>query len=162
MGRKWKRSSLSLTTGFILSAVLSAQGLAQHPAIQLIDIYGNSIKDVVDASKTAYEANETETEYSELFDTNSTPLALTVKTRDGDNETIYKGTPVSFEKTCVTCHEDVVMDVRASHHGAVGLHDMGWMDNRETYGDDTGTKDFVTNQVLKMRYFRSKSHYGGW
>jgi hypothetical protein len=39
---------------------------------------------------------------------------------------------------------------------------MGWMDNHETRGDDTGTKDFVTNVVLKMRYFRTKSHYGGW
>ena len=162
MGRKWKRSSLSLTTGFILSAVLSAQGLAQHDPVRLIDIYGNKIKDVIDASKEAADSNSTETAFSEFFDTNSTPLSITLKTVDGGNATLYKGTPVSFEKSCGRCHDSIINDIRASHHGAVGLHDMGWMDNRETYGDDTGAKDFVTNVVLKMRYFRSKSHYGGW
>ena len=152
MGRKWKRSSLSLTTGFILSAILSSQGLAQHPSVKLIDVYGNSEKDVI----------SNQTNYANQFDTNSTPNTITVKDKDGNDVTLYKGTPISFEKTCGQCHESIITDVRASHHGAVGLHDMGWMDNRKTYGDDTGSKDFVTNVVLKMRYFRSKSHYGGW
>jgi len=162
MGRKWKRSSLSLTTGFIMSALLSSQGLAQHPSVKLIDIYGNKEGDVIEASKQAFDANETQTEFSNLFDTNSTPLSITVKTSNGTDERLYKGTPISFEKSCGQCHGEIITDVRASHHGAVGLHDMGWMDNRETYGDDTGAKDFVTNVVLKMRYFRNKSHYGGW
>jgi len=152
MGRKWKRSSLSLMTGFILSAILSSQGLAQHPSVKLIDVYGNSEKDVI----------SNQTNYANQFDTNSTPNTITVKDKDGNDVTLYKGTPISFEKTCGQCHESIITDVRASHHGAVGLHDMGWMDNRKTYGDDTGSKDFVTNVVLKMRYFRSKSHYGGW
>jgi len=154
MGRKWKRSSLSLTTGFIMSALLTSQGLAQHPPVKLIDIYGNSEKNVIDH----------QSDYSNSFDTTSTPLTITVKDKNNNDVTLYKGTPISFEKSCSTsnCHPNIVTDVRASHHGAVGLHDMGWMDNRETYGDDTGAKDFVTNDVLKMRYFRSKSHYGGW
>ena len=140
MGRKWRRSRLSLTTGFILSAVLASQAVAQHPSVKLIDVEGNNEKAVLDSS------NQT----------------LTVQRSDGSNETIVKGTPISFEKTCARCHGNIIEDIRASHHGAVGLHDMGWMDNMETHGDDTGAKDFVTNQVLKMRYFRTKSHYGGW
>jgi len=152
MGRKWKRSSLSLTTGFIMSALLTSQGLAQHPSVKLIDIYGNVEKNVIDKPD----------DFRNRFDTTTTPDTITVKDKDGNNVTLYKGTPISFEKSCGQCHESIITDIRASHHGAVGLHDMGWMDNRETYGDDTGAKDFVTNVVLKMRYFRSKSHYGGW
>ncbi|MEO2065247.1 MAG: hypothetical protein ABGX17_01950 [Desulfurobacteriaceae bacterium] len=139
MGRKWRRQKLTLSTGFILTAILTSQALAQHPAVKLIDVDGNSVSENLDTSKT-----------------------VTVQSRSGSSVTLPRGTPVSFEKTCSQCHEGIVDDVRASHHGAVGLHDMGWMDNHETKGDDTGTKDFVTNAVLKMRYFRSKSHYGGW
>jgi len=139
MGRKWRRSRLSLTTGFILSALVASQAAAQHPAVKLIDVEGN-------------------TEYEQLSETEK----LTVQDRAGNEVELYKGTPISFEKSCGQCHENIINDIRASHHGAVGLHDMGWMDNPETRGDDTGTKDFVTNVVLKMRYFRTKSHYGGW
>ncbi len=139
MGRKWRRSSLKVTTGLILSTVLASQGLAQHPEVKLLDLEGNPV-------------------YKSLNATDN----VTLITNNGTEEVLERGNPVSFEKSCGQCHESIVTDVRASHHGAVGLHDMGWMDNRETYGDDTGAKDFVTNVVLKMRYFRSKSHYGGW
>ncbi|WP_456455990.1 hypothetical protein [Thermovibrio sp.] len=139
MGKKWRRNKLSLTTGFILSAILASQASAQHDPVKLIDVDGNS-------------------EYTVISSSNET---ITVQDKDGNSVTLYKGTPISFEKTCGRCHENIITDIRASHHGAVGLHDMGWMDS-ETKGDDTGTKDFVTNVVLKMRYFRSKSHYGGW
>jgi len=139
MGRKWKRSSLKVTTGLILSTVLASQGFAHKP-IPLYDIKGEDLFNVLNSSNSTIE----------LRDKNGNPVIL------------KKGEPVSFEKTCGQCHENIITDIRASHHGAVGLHDMGWMDNRETYGDDTGAKDFVTNVVLKMRYFRSKSHYGGW
>ncbi|ADU97639.1 hypothetical protein [Thermovibrio ammonificans] len=142
MGRKWRKSRLSLTTGFILSAVLASQASAQHPAVKLIDVNGTTEKQILDQNLAN---NET----------------ITVQGFDG-NVTLVKGTPISFEKSCAQCHENIITDIRASHHGAVGLHDMGWMDNMETHGDDTGAKDFVTNQVLKMRYFRTKSHYGGW
>jgi len=139
MGRKWRRSRLTLTTGFILSALVASQASAQHPAVKLIDVEGNLEVEQFDSSKT-----------------------VTVQNKDGQEVQLVKGTPISFEKTCAQCHEEIITDIRASHHGAVGLHDMGWMDNPETRGDDTGTKDFVTNVVLKMRYFRTKSHYGGW
>jgi len=139
MGKKWRRSRLTLTTGFILSALMASQAAAQHPMVKLIDVEGKS--------------------ELEQLDTNTT---LTVQDANGNSVTLVRGTPISFEKTCAQCHEEIITDIRASHHGAVGLHDMGWMDNPETRGDDTGTKDFVTNVVLKMRYFRSKSHYGGW
>jgi len=151
MGRKWRRSSLKLTTGLILSAVLASQSFAQHDPVTLYDIYGNKEKDVLD----------NQADYQDLFDTNSTSNTIEVLDNNNNTVTLYKGTPISFEKTCGKCHEDIVEDVRASHHGAVGIHDMGWMDS-ETKGDDTGTQDFVTNNVLRMRYFRTKSHYGGW
>jgi len=118
---------------------MASQAAAQHPAVPLVDVEGKK-------------------ELEQLSDNET----ITVQDRDGNTVTLYKGTPISFEKSCAQCHEDIVNDVRASHHGAVGLHDMGWMDNPETRGDDTGAKDFVTNVVLKMRYFRTKSHYGGW
>jgi len=137
MGRKWRRSRLSLTTGFILSAVVASQSFAHDP-VELRDIEGNPV------------AQGLKDEFVEVQD------------REGNTVRLFKGEPVSFEKTCGKCHKDIITDIRASHHGAVGLHDMGWMDNPETRGDDTGTKDFVTNVVLKMRYFRTKSHYGGW
>jgi hypothetical protein len=142
MGRKWRRSKLSLTTGFIMSAMLASQAFSDipdHDSISLKTLNGTDLYEVLQNS------NDT----------------LEVKTNNGTSEEIYKGEPISFEKTCGSCHENIVEDVRMSHHGAVGLHDMGWMDS-ETKGDDTGTKDFVANKVLKMRYFRSKSHYGGW
>jgi len=139
MGRKWRRSKLSLTTGFILSALMASQAAAQHPAVKLMDVEGNPEVEQLNGAEK-----------------------ITVQARDGSEVELLKGTPISFEKTCAQCHEDIINDVRASHHGAVGLHDMGWMDNPETRGDDTGAKDFVTNIVLKMRYFRTKSHYGGW
>ena len=139
MSRRWRRSKLNLTTGFILSAVLASQSFAQHPAVKLIDVDGNPV-------------------YGQLNSQNT----VVVQDKDGNPVTLQKGTPVSFEKSCGQCHEEIVYDARMSHHGAVGIHDMGWMDNEETHGDDTGTKDFVTNVVLKMRYFRTKSHYGGW
>ncbi len=138
MGKKWRRSKLSLTTGFILSAVMASQGYA-HRSVELISVNGTSICENLKESEN-----------------------VTLVANDNSTVTLYKGDPVSWEKTCSGCHENIVEDVRMSHHGAVGLHDMGWLDSRETYGDDTGTKDFVTNKVLKMRYFRSKSHYGGW
>jgi hypothetical protein len=137
MERRWRRSKLTLTTGFIMSAIFASQGLAQHPAVKLLDTQGESVKSTLG------------TETVEIKDVN------------GNVELLKKGNPVSFEKSCAQCHEEVVDDLRMAYHGAVGLHDMGWIDG-ETKGDDTGTKDFVTNQVLKMRYFRSKSHYGGW
>ncbi len=139
MEKRWRRSKLTLTTGFILSAVLASQSFAQHPSVKLIDVEGNPVVEELDAQQT-----------------------VVIQDRDGNPVTLQKGTPISFERSCGQCHEEIVEDVRMSHHGAVGLHDMGWLDNPETYGDDTGTKDFVTNMVLKMRYFRSKSHYGGW
>jgi hypothetical protein len=150
MNRRWKRSSLKITTGLILSAVLSSQGFSHDP-ISLYDIYGNKEIDVID----------NQTDYSDLFDTNSTNSTIQVLDNNNNTVTLYKGTPISFEETCGKCHENIISDIRASHHGAVGLHDMGWMDG-ETKGDDTGAKDFVANKVLRMRYFRSKSHYGGW
>jgi hypothetical protein len=139
MGRRWKRSSLKVTTGLILSTVLASQGFAQHPSVKLLDLDGNSVKSSLNATDT-----------------------VTLVSNNGTEVTLERGNPVSFEKTCGQCHENIIEDVRASHHGAVGLHDMGWMDNRETFGDDTGSRDFVANVVLKMRYLRSKSHYGGW
>lgn len=142
MGTKWRRSKLSLTTGFIMSAMLASQALSDIPEHKSINLKTIDGKDL----------------YQILKDSNDT---LEVKTNNETTETLYKGEPISFEKSCGSCHESIVEDVRMSHHGAVGLHDMGWMDG-ETKGDDTGTKDFVTNVVLKMRYFRSKSHYGGW
>ncbi|GAB6075818.1 hypothetical protein [Desulfurobacterium crinifex] len=138
MGTKWRRSKLSLTTGFIMSAMLASQGFAQHPAVKLLDLEGNPIVNTLNSTDN-----------------------VTIDNNAGNETILLRGNPVSFEKTCAQCHEKIVEDVRMSHHGAVGLHDMGWMDG-ETKGDDTGTKDFVTNVVLKMRYFRSKSHYGGW
>jgi hypothetical protein len=137
MGKKWRRSKLTITTGFILSA-LASQAYSQHPAVKLIDVDGNPVVEKLDRSET-----------------------LVVHDKNGRDVTLVRGTPISFEKSCSQCHEGIVEDVRASHHGAVGLHDMGWMDS-EGKGDDTGAKDFVTNVVLKMRYFRTKSHYGGW
>ncbi len=138
MGRRWNKGKLKLTTSFILSAVLAAQANAHKP-VELLDVNGNSV-----------------------FENLSSTDNYTVLDKDGNPEVLKKGSPVSWEKTCGQCHEEIVEDVRMSHHGAVGIHDMGWMDDEETHGDDTGTKDFVTNQVLKMRYFRTKSHYGGW
>ena len=139
MRARWRKSKLTLTTSFILSAVLASQGYADHEAIKLLDTEGNSVLSGLSSSET-----------------------VEVKDKDGNVQRLKKGNPVSWEKTCGQCHEEIVEDIRMSHHGAVGIHDMGWMDNEETHGDDTGTKDFVTNQVLKMRYFRTKSHYGGW
>ncbi len=146
MEKRWRRSRLTLTTGFILSAVLASQAFSsipEHDSVGLKTVDGNDLYDVL-------KENESENK------------TLTVQTFNGTPEVLVKGEPVSFERSCGSCHEKIVEDVRMSHHGAVGLHDMGWLDNPETYGDDTGTKDFVTNKVLKMRYFRSKSHYGGW
>ncbi len=145
MGRKWRRSKLSLTTGFVMSAMLASQAFSdipEHKSISLETLNGTDLYDVLEKNLSE---NKT----------------LTVLNATEGNETLVKGEPISFEKTCGSCHENIVEDVRMSHHGAVGLHDMGWMDS-ETKGDDTGTKDFVANKVLKMRYFRSKSHYGGW
>jgi len=140
MGRKWRRSRLSLTTGFMLSALIASQAAAEHGPVELKTVDGKLV--------------------TETFNENKTVEVTT----DNGTVTLVKGEPVSFEKTCSSCHqhEGIIEDIRASHHGAVGLHDMGWMDNPETRGDDTGTKDFVTNVVLRMRYFRTKSHYGGW
>ena len=152
MGRKWRRSRLTLTTGFILSALVASQASAQHPSVKLIDLEGNPVLNEIERSKAEVGDN--------CRDDND--LCVVVQDKQGNQVTLYRGTPVSFEKTCAQCHEEIITDIRASHHGAVGLHDMGWMDNHETRGDDTGTKDFVTNKVLKMRYFRTKSHYGGW
>ena len=150
MGNRW-RKSLKLSTGIIISALLSSQGFT-HPSVPLVDVYGNLEKDVLDNQAL----------YSGYFDTNSTNATIQVF-NGTDNVTLYKGTPISFEKSCVSseCHSTILQDARESHHVAIGLHDMGWMDS-ETKGDDTGAKDFVANNVLKMRYFRSKSHYGGW
>ncbi|WP_457679301.1 hypothetical protein [Thermovibrio sp.] len=149
MGRKWRRRKLTLTTSLLISALLPSTSLAQHPSVKLIDVDGNTELNEVEASKQAYDSGDK-------------TKGVEVQDSKGNTVVLYKGTPISFEKSCGQCHESIILDVRASHHGAVGLHDMGWMDNLKTHGDDTGAKDFVTNQVLKMRYFRSKSHYGGW
>ena len=139
MRARWRKSKLTLTTSFILSAALAAQGYADHGSVELLDTEGNSVFRGLSSTET-----------------------IEVKDKYGNVQHLKKGKPVSWEKTCGQCHEEIVEDVRMSHHGAVGIHDMGWMDNEETHGDDTGTKDFVTNKVLKMRYSRTKSHYGGW
>ena len=121
-----------------VALLLHATALAQHPAVKLLDASGNSIKNSLDSTHT-----------------------VTIKNKNGALVTLKKGNPVSFERTCGQCHEETVDEIRMSHHSAVGIHDMGFM-AAEDYGDSTGAKDFVTNSVLKMRYFRSKSHYGGW
>ena len=132
MAKLWRRKGVLIAGISLLT--LSAQAFAQHPSIILRDVNGNPIYDSLKSSDT-----------------------LTLVKNDNSTETLEAGNPVSFEKSCATgkCHSGIIDEVRAGHPIAIGLHDY-------PISDDRGAKDFVTNKVLKMRYFRSKSHYGGW
>jgi hypothetical protein len=81
MGRRWKRSSLKVTTGLILSTVLASQGFAQHPSVKLLDLDGNSVKSSLNATDT-----------------------VTLVSNNGTEVTLERGNPVSFEKTLSLIH----------------------------------------------------------
>ncbi len=134
MANVLKGRKLLLTLGFSVLTSLTSQALAQHPSIILRDLDGNPIVDNFNDADT-----------------------ITLINAANGTEVLKAGKPISFEKSCATgkCHSGIIDEVRAGHHIAIGLHDY-------PISDDRGAKDFVTNKVLKMRYFRSKSHYGGW
>ncbi len=134
MANVLKGRKLLLTLGLSVLTSLTTQALAQHPSIILRDLDGNPIAD---------NFNDTDT--------------ITLIDAANGTEILKAGKPISFEKSCATgeCHSGIIDEVRAGHHIAIGLHDY-------PISDDRGAKDFVANKVLKMRYFRSKSHYGGW
>jgi hypothetical protein len=134
MAKVLRGRSLLFALGFSALVSFSSQALAQHPSIILRDFDGNPIYDSFNSSDS-----------------------ITLVYSTGGFEVLYSGKPVSFEKSCATgkCHSGIIDEVRAGHHIAIGLHDY-------PISDDRGAKDFVANKVLRMRYFRSKSHYGGW